>query len=224
MISTRAAAKLGLSRITMFPFRKTHWKGPRISALPLPQDPAELVEYYNSLSSSYDQLYGEEQLKKHQLVQSLLGNRTWDLMADVGCGTGSLLAKMAGNCGQLVGTDVSKGMLKTAKQKLGRNTADLVRAHSSSLPLRDHVCDGVLSISMLTRESAQRQVSELLRIARPGGTVAFTILNPEDGGGSRSVLSKDLVGENIPVSQREMLHLIRLQEPEQGPASRERVG
>ena len=141
-------------------------------------------EYYNKLSRSYDELYGEEQLRKHDKVVESLGNRRFGITVDIGCGTGTLLEKLGWRCEAAVGIDVSSEMLLKAKTRLGRERAELIRADSKALPIRRATMDCVLAISLLdsSGENYKAQMSEIKRIAKQQGTLALTIFHPDDEG------------------------------------------
>jgi ubiquinone/menaquinone biosynthesis C-methylase UbiE len=175
-----------------------------------PDDPARIAEYYDSLSNSYDQLYGEEQSKKHQKVLTLVGGKTFDLLIDVGCGTGTMLRQIAGHSTRAVGTDISLGMLKNATRNATIGNIDFVRADCSTLPFRSAVSDCVLSISVMKTDHAQTQLSELWRIAMPGGTLMLTAFHFDRGTTSLPRPFGTSTHLKVPLSARESLYLITL--------------
>lgn len=102
---------------------------------------------------------------------------------DVGCGTGRLVGPMATAGLDVVGVDLSLGMLRVAR----RAWPDLrcLTAHAAALPLRAGVVDAVLawySIINLRPEALPAVFEELARVTRPGGPalVAF-----QSGAGDR---------------------------------------
>ena len=139
-------------------------------------------EYYDKLSASYDELYGEEQLRKHDKVVEFLGNRRFGIIVDIGCGTGNLLEKLGERCEAAVGIDVSSQMLLMAKTRLGRERVELVRADFKALPVRSSIMDCALAISLLDsrHDDYKAQMSEIRRIATQQGTLAFTVFHPDD--------------------------------------------
>jgi len=175
-----------------------------------PDDPARIVEYYDSLSNSYDQLYGEEQSKKHHQVLTLIGDKRFDLLIDVGCGTGTMLRQVAGNCTRAVGTDISLGMLKNATRNATIGNIDFVRADCSALPFRSAVSDCVLSISVMKMDHAQTQLSELWRVAKPGGALMLTAFHFDRGTTSLPKPFGTSMHLKVPLSARESLYLITL--------------
>lgn len=95
--------------------------------------------------------------------------RDW-VVADLGCGTGSVTAELASLVHRVIGVDQSAAMLKAA----ARRTADLgnVTLHQASLerlPLGDASCDAALAVLALTYVTDVPQaLAEAARILRPG--------------------------------------------------------
>lgn len=173
-----------------------------------PDDPEGLAEYYDSLSNSYDQLYGEEQSRKHHQVLTLVGNRKFDLLIDIGCGTGAMLMQVTGNYTRAIGTDISLSMLRNAHRKAKSRNVDFVRANCSALPFRSAVSDFVLSISMLKSDSPDTHFSELRRIAKTGGTLVLTMFHPNHDSRSLPEPFRTPAHLKVPLSLRESLYMI----------------
>jgi SAM-dependent methyltransferase len=99
---------------------------------------------------------------------------------DLCCGTGAGLHMLRPLCRELtVGIDISRGMLEVCRQQTadlpGKTEIDLVRGNVLALPFGEDfdvaVCFGALG-HILPRD-ASRFVSEIVRVLRPGGKVAF---------------------------------------------------
>jgi SAM-dependent methyltransferase len=92
------------------------------------------------------------------------------VVADVGCGNGVYLAELArrGQAGNLIGVDMSAGMLRAARQRA--HDAALIAADATALPFRDSSIDLTLAMHMLyhVREPGLA-ARELRRVTRPGG-------------------------------------------------------
>jgi ubiquinone/menaquinone biosynthesis C-methylase UbiE len=148
----------------------------------LPAKDAETItKWYDALSRNYDELYGEEQNKKHGKVLELLGDKEFKLIVDVGCGTGKLLGLISSTSQVGLGIDVSFQMLIRAKQRTKDTGIQLVRADASYLPLQDHIADGVTSVSMTESGPVLKEhFSELSRIATKDATVIMTIFDDEN--------------------------------------------
>jgi ubiquinone/menaquinone biosynthesis C-methylase UbiE len=180
----------------------------------LPTKDTETVrKWYDAVSSGYDELYGEEQSKKHAKVMELLGDRVFNLVVDVGCGTGRFLESIAPRSKVVLGVDVSLRMLATAKKKAPDSAVELVRASASVLPLRDQVADGIVSVSVIQSGPMQEEHSnELLRIAKEHAALVMTVFADNDRGYWKHLTpaSVQLVAE---LSDRERLYLIRKTNP-----------
>jgi ubiquinone/menaquinone biosynthesis C-methylase UbiE len=111
-----------------------------------------IAEFYNNLSSSYDELYGREQSLKYRIVLKFIGDEKFKILVDIGCGSGALLRDTQQHYDYAIGIDLSINMLKKAKTRKMPNT-DLILASSSMLPIKDHVVDCLVSISTLEADS-----------------------------------------------------------------------
>lgn len=93
--------------------------------------------------------------------------RAGERVLDVGAGTGSLAAAMAGRGARVVAVDPSAGMARQAQAKIpGRVAA----AAAESLPFPDGSFDAVVtSMSLHHWHEAARGVAEIARVLAPGG-------------------------------------------------------
>lgn len=87
---------------------------------------------------------------------------------DAGCGTGQVLADLAGPQRQLMGLDLSREMLDHARQRVPG--ARLLQGDCQKLPLADEQVDLVLNtLSFHWYPQPIAALSEFLRVLRPGG-------------------------------------------------------
>jgi len=171
---------------------------------------AELAEWYDKLSAGYDELYAAEQSAKYDAVSNAVGPCKFDILVDVGCGTGLLFDRMQPICGLIVGVDVSREMLSRARMRSRNLGVSLIMADVSSLPFRDSAANCILSISLLKEGAAMRmQFEELSRVTRPDGIVAGTMFR--DAGGRSELDKLGLIGDVkwSDLSAREVLFLTR---------------
>jgi SAM-dependent methyltransferase len=97
---------------------------------------------------------------------------------DAACGTGAHLQAMLAAGSRPAGLDLSRGMLRVARRKLG--SIPLAQADlDAELPLRGRFFDAVLCA--LVGEHLRRLplvFGELFRALRPGGRLVFSVFHP----------------------------------------------
>ena len=169
------------------------------------KDERQVAEWYNTLSNSYDELYGKEQSQKYETVLEFLGNRHFRVLVDIGCGTGTFLEKARETCDHSIGIDLSTRMLKIAKNRRTPN-AEYVLASSSSLPLKDNSADCAVSISTAKAESnLPRFIADLERISQHDSLLAVTIFQKP---GTPIPLSLAARARSTIISDRETLYFL----------------
>ena len=171
------------------------------------KDERQVAEWYNTLSDSYDELYGEEQSRKYETVLGFLGTRHFEVLIDIGCGAGNFLQKAREIYNHAVGIDLSAKMLRIAISRKTDNT-DYVLASSSSLPLKNSSSDCTVSISTAKAGSnLPNFIADLRRIGRADSLLAFTLFQ-EPGLPNPESLVKPVRSSMI--SDRETLYFLRL--------------
>jgi ubiquinone/menaquinone biosynthesis C-methylase UbiE len=171
----------------------------------LEEDERQVAEWYNTLSSSYDELYGREQSRKYQAVLEFLGDRRFKVLVDVGCGTGAFLKQAEKIYDRAIGIDLSIKMLRIATKRKTPNS-DYVLASSSWLPLRDESSDGIVSISTAKAESNFRMfIDSLERIGHKDSLLAFTFFH-EPGQPVTETIPRS--ARSTKVSERETLFFL----------------
>ncbi len=146
------------------------------------KDTAGLGEWYDKLSSSYDELYAREQAAKYELALGAVGASRFDIALDVGCGSGLFFEPLRMICGFVIGIDVSREMLARAKARARNGNVSLVRSDSRKLPFKDDFADCIFVISLLKADSQLReQVFEMGRVVKNDGSIVGTVLRDYDG-------------------------------------------
>ena len=105
----------------------------------------------------------------------------WPLVLDVAMGTGrvprALLGEGFGRQGRVVGVDLSRGMLRQARARMGDGgeAVTLVRHEARHLPFDDDTFDAVTCLESLEFMPRPEQVlAEMVRVLAPGGTLLVT--------------------------------------------------
>ncbi len=116
------------------------------------------------------------------------------VLADVGCGTGSLTFELARLAKQVIAIDLSQEMLRRASHLAkgkGIHNVEFRRGDASKLPLADETVDSAFCVMVLHfLENPGQAVRELCRVTRPGGAVILV----------------DLVDHNQEWMKKEMAH------------------
>ena len=179
-------------------------------------DTGRVRDYYNTLSQSYDELYGEEQGLKNRLVRDLLKTRRFKRVLDVGCGTGAFLQDYL-HYREAVGIDLSREMLRRAQEKKIRNL-ELIIGDASHLPIKAGSADLIISISLAeARSTLPRMLGELERIAEKQSTLVLSVFSYQGAFLESSSLA---VESTTKLSERENLYLAKLNPGSKGETSR----
>ena len=104
---------------------------------------------------------------------------------DVGCGTGALSSAILARCKprSLIGIEPSAGFLARARENVPDPRAGFATGDGQALPLADASRDVVASALVLNFVPDRgKALSEMKRVARPGGTVGFYVWDYPGGG------------------------------------------
>jgi ubiquinone/menaquinone biosynthesis C-methylase UbiE len=150
--------------------------------------------------------YGvQDDLAVLEWLEGLRGPRRMRAL-DLGCGTGTHAAALVASGLDVVGIDISPGMLRRARAKTrprGPGTAVFLRATlNETLPVAGVSFDAVLCLAVMsTITDETRLLGEARRVLRPGGmlvvrVVRFTPVTPYSGtvSGALFALGKVLPG------------------------------
>ena len=104
------------------------------------------------------------------------------VVADLGCGTGDLAARLARHVRRVVAVDRSAAMLRAARRRVaGLDNVELHSADLEALPLEDASCDAALLLLTLSyAPEPARLVAEAARVLREGGVLAVADLARHD--------------------------------------------
>ena len=137
-------------------------------------DPDSNRAYYDAFAARYEDHRGERDPGGyHDLLDELEadfverfgGGRE---VLEVGCGTGLVLARIAGFARRAQGIDLSPGMLEKARAR----GLDVVEGSATALPFPDASFDVTCAFKVLAHiPDIERALSEMARVTRPRGTI-----------------------------------------------------
>jgi ArsR family transcriptional regulator len=136
--------------------------------------------YFESVAGDWERIrksYFDDRVTSLAIEKLLPRNL---VLADVGCGTGSLSFELARFAQKVIGIDLSQEMLRRArnlaKERQLRNV-EFRRGDALKLPLESHSVDAAFCVMVLHfLPDPQAAVAELCRITRAGGTVVVVDL------------------------------------------------
>jgi len=135
------------------------------------------MEHYDKISKSYDEQYGEEQVRKIRTAIEMMGKLKSGVVLDLGSGTGLLIPHLP-DVDLLVEVDISLGMLGRGKEKARKgHSVDFIQADADYTPFRPKSFNAVLAITLLQNmPQPEKTVEEALRITKKGGKIVITAL------------------------------------------------
>jgi SAM-dependent methyltransferase len=119
------------------------------------------------------------------------GVRSGQRVLDVACGTGVVAVTAARRGCQVTGLDLTPELLERAREngELAEVTIDWHEGDAEELPFRDAQFDVVLSqFGHIFAPRPQVAIAQMLRVLKPGGTIAFSTWPPELYQGSNAKL------------------------------------
>jgi len=120
---------------------------------------------------------------------------TWTV-ADLGCGTGSLSARLAMQVDRVLAVDNSKAMLDAAQQRLaGYGNVELLEGHLEALPIDSAAVDAAVAVLVLTYlPDPVAALHEAVRVLRPGGLLVIVDLMRHDREAFRREMGQQSMG------------------------------
>lgn len=130
---------------------------------------------YDAAAEEYQGAFGDDLARlplDRQMLDRVLGAAQGGLILDLGCGTGSAGSYLSGGGAQVVGVDLSFGMLRTGR----RNSLDFsaCQGDMARLPFCDRAFAAAVafySLHSVIRDEIGSVLVEVARVLEPGGTL-----------------------------------------------------
>lgn len=150
---------------------------------PVSRSKAAAQRAYDRMSAFYEVLTAGEASMRRRLLQ-LGAAKAGERVLDLGTGTGPALEALGGSVGSegmVLGLDLSRGMLRRARDKADRGLlrCRLVQADAARLPLRRATFDRILmsfSLELFDTQEIPRVLQECRRCLRAGGRIVIGCL------------------------------------------------
>ncbi|MES2628285.1 MAG: bifunctional demethylmenaquinone methyltransferase/2-methoxy-6-polyprenyl-1,4-benzoquinol methylase UbiE [Bacteroidota bacterium] len=139
----------------------------------------QVATMFNNIAPKYDFLnhffsMGTDILWRKKAIRLLKEDKP-SVILDLATGTGDFAFEaMSLNPSQVIGMDISEGMLDVGRQKVKKRglegKIDLKYGDSANLPLADESVDALtIGFGVRNFENLEKGLSEMLRVLRPGG-------------------------------------------------------
>jgi demethylmenaquinone methyltransferase/2-methoxy-6-polyprenyl-1,4-benzoquinol methylase len=139
----------------------------------------EVAEMFNNISAKYDFLnhflsLGIDKLWRKKAVKMLRSVNPTRIL-DIATGTGDFALESLGlKPTQIVGLDISSGMLEHGRVKMKKKGVDHIitmqQGDSEDIPYDDNYFDGLtVGFGVRNFENLEKGLGEMLRVVRPGG-------------------------------------------------------
>jgi phosphatidylethanolamine/phosphatidyl-N-methylethanolamine N-methyltransferase len=137
-------------------------------------DIAKVERVYTNYSGVYDHIFGKIFHESREACVRNLRIRPEEKILEVGVGTGIALEYYPKNC-DIIGIDLSSGMLAKARQRQSHYHLDHVRLmlmDAGKMDFADDSFDTVMAAYVVTAVPDYRKVvNEMIRVCKPGGRI-----------------------------------------------------
>lgn len=140
--------------------------------------------YFESHAAIWDEIrtYHAPEVAVEETMISAIGPGDFDLLVDLGTGTGRILELFSDRAKSLIGFDVNREMLSHARARLvggGVDNAQLRLGDIYDLPMEDNSADAVILHQVLHfLEDPAKAVAEAARILKPSGRLLIVDFAP----------------------------------------------
>ena len=143
----------------------------------------QVESMFDTISDNYDRLnrvisLGIDQSWRKKVIKRVIDHRP-ETVLDVATGTGDLvIALAASRAKELIGLDISKGMLKTGEQKIRdkqlQDRIKMQQGDAEAIPYADDHFDAItVAFGVRNFENLEKGLQEMRRVLKPGGLVVI---------------------------------------------------
>ncbi|EDP71492.1 ubiquinone/menaquinone biosynthesis methyltransferase [Flavobacteriales bacterium ALC-1] len=144
----------------------------------------QVTKMFDTISKEYDGLnrvisFGID-VKWRNKVVKLVAEKNPEIILDIATGTGDLAISLTStNAKEIIGLDISDGMLEVGRQKITEKNLDavisMIIGDSEDLPFKDNTFDAItVAFGVRNFENLEKGLAEILRVLKPDGI--FVIL------------------------------------------------
>jgi len=153
------------------------------------KETAEITQFFNEMSDGRNYkiqsnpIVNYEQSVRSKTVLKLLSAGEGERILDIGCGNARDIAMILESGARIVGIDISEGMVSEARldlEELGFEDIDLQVGDATHLGFPNDEFDKVLCSEVIEHiPDAEKALSEIWRVLKPGGLVVLSTPNPK---------------------------------------------
>lgn len=143
----------------------------------------QVAQMFDTISGNYDGLnrvisFGID-VKWRKKVLKLVAEKNPKKILDIATGTGDLAILMTQtNAEQIIGLDISAGMLEVGKQKIKQKNLDkrieMVLGDSEQIPYEGNSFDAItVAFGVRNFENLEKGLTEILRVLKPNGILVI---------------------------------------------------
>ncbi|GAA2865828.1 class I SAM-dependent methyltransferase [Microbacterium arabinogalactanolyticum] len=153
----------------------------------LGKDPSHVSGMFDQVAAGYDRTntvmtFGNDAFWRAATTRAVAPKRG-ERILDLGAGTASSSASLAGSGAQVVAADFSPGMLAEGRRRHGHlPNLSFVEADATNLPFKDREFDAVtMSYSLRNVQEPKKALAELFRVTKPGGRIVINEFSTPPG-------------------------------------------
>jgi demethylmenaquinone methyltransferase/2-methoxy-6-polyprenyl-1,4-benzoquinol methylase len=143
----------------------------------------QVESMFDNISGNYDRLnrvisLGIDQSWRKKVIKKVINHQPKTVL-DVATGTGDLVVALAASSAEeLIGLDLSKGMLDTGQQKIKQKKLDskikMQQGDAEAIPYDNNYFDAItVAFGVRNFENLEKGLQEMCRVLKPGGLVVI---------------------------------------------------